>query len=351
MTQTPSFDFPPSPWSGSSALPAIELMLKALRDCNSGPTAPPNPVPWMLWRDTSVAPAVLRVRNAANTAWPSLLAELGISGVGAETIPDTTDLNAITRGGTYQYPVSATGNPLAGSSGTLLHLPTSATTFAQQVAWPLLTNRMFIRQEHSGVWQPWVEVLAVNSSGNLGLGGASTGQRLYVNSGAIDEVARFEGTGNPFISLFDSGARQFFISSDSAAVILAAEASKSFQVTVGGLSRLLIDTAGQIFVSNPTQLIAHLNSAVNANDIGSYIFAQTTGADVARGGLAAGSTLQSCSAASRNLQETNTAGQTFSNVEGSLTGTWRCMGTMDFDFTRSGNGPTAGGATLWLRIA
>jgi hypothetical protein len=84
--------------------------------------------------------------------------------------------------------------------------------------------------------------------------------------------------------------------------------------------------------------------------VGTYIFAQGSTADVSRGGTIAGSSLLSCSAASRNIEETNTAGKTFSASAGGLAGTWRCMGTYDYAFTRT-TGPTAGGATLWLRIS
>lgn len=99
-----------------------------------------------------------------------------------------------------------------------------------------------------------------------------------------------------------------------------------------------------------TTTVLNATAAATAGAVGTYVFAQTTGADAARNSTVAGSTLQSCSALSRNLAETNTAGVTFSNSEASLAGTWRCMGTYDFDFSRT-SGPTGGGATLWLRIS
>lgn len=99
-----------------------------------------------------------------------------------------------------------------------------------------------------------------------------------------------------------------------------------------------------------TTTVLNATAAATAGAVGTYIFAQTTGADALRNTTVAGSTLQSCSALSRNLAETNTAGVTFSNSEASLAGTWRCMGTYDYEFTRT-TGPTGGGATLWLRIS
>lgn len=82
MTQVPNFNFPGSPWGGAAALPAIRDMIHALRDDNDGPSSPPNPVPFMRWRDTSVTPSVLRVRNAANSAWVTFLTDIGATAIG-----------------------------------------------------------------------------------------------------------------------------------------------------------------------------------------------------------------------------------------------------------------------------
>lgn len=64
---------------GLSVLNALTALAQAIRDDNAGPTAPPNPVPGMRWRDTSVSPPVLRVRNAGNSAWDTFLNMLGVS--------------------------------------------------------------------------------------------------------------------------------------------------------------------------------------------------------------------------------------------------------------------------------
>jgi hypothetical protein len=51
--------------AGIFSNPDYDLM----RATRAGPTAPPSPVPGMMWFDTSVSPAVLRIRGVANTAW------------------------------------------------------------------------------------------------------------------------------------------------------------------------------------------------------------------------------------------------------------------------------------------
>ena len=89
------------------------------------------------------------------------------------------------------------------------------------------------------------ERMRIDSSGNVGVGTAPS-VRLHVSSGANDEVARFEGTGNPYISLYDSGVRQAYLFAGAAQVILAAEASKPLTLEAGGAERVRIGTAGQI---------------------------------------------------------------------------------------------------------
>ena len=53
-----------------------------------------------------------------------------------------------------------------------------------------------------------VESMRIDASGNVGIGTSSPANRLTVNSGATDEVARFEGTGSPYIAWYRSGVRQ-----------------------------------------------------------------------------------------------------------------------------------------------
>jgi len=59
-------------------------------------------------------------------------------------------------------------------------------------------------------WANAAERVRIDSSGNVGIGTTNPSSKLHVSSGAIDEVARFEGTGQPYISLYDSGVREFF---------------------------------------------------------------------------------------------------------------------------------------------
>lgn len=46
-----------------------QAALQALASMNAGPVEPVTPYAYMLWFDTGVVPALMRQRNAANTAW------------------------------------------------------------------------------------------------------------------------------------------------------------------------------------------------------------------------------------------------------------------------------------------
>lgn len=84
-----------------------------------------------------------------------------------------------------------------------------------------------------------------------------------------------------------------------------------------------------------------------AGAVGTYCFAVGT-ADAAFGASVAGSTLTPTSAAYKTGGGTNGSGAM--DVGAALSGTWRAMGTFDFNMSTSGT-VNWYGATLWLRIA
>ena len=59
--------------SGLAVRTKVNEVLAALQSANAGATAPPDTRPGMLWFDTSLSPAVLKVRNANDDAWQELL--------------------------------------------------------------------------------------------------------------------------------------------------------------------------------------------------------------------------------------------------------------------------------------
>jgi len=99
------------------------------------------------------------------------------------------------------------------------------------------------------------ERMRITYTGNVGIGTTSPAVRLHVSSGASNEVARFEGTNTPYISIYDTGVRQaYWIASTS--IILRTENSKdldigtlnpnAFLFTTNNTERMRIDSSGNV---------------------------------------------------------------------------------------------------------
>lgn len=56
----------------TEALAYFQALVQALATQNSGASEPVETFPYMIWMDTGASPAVIRQRNAADTAWLSL---------------------------------------------------------------------------------------------------------------------------------------------------------------------------------------------------------------------------------------------------------------------------------------
>ncbi|MFO1202994.1 MAG: hypothetical protein U1E58_10210 [Tabrizicola sp.] len=98
----------------------------------------------------------------------------------------------------------------------------------------------------------------------------------------------------------------------------------------------------------PRVLFAALDDAFKtAGGVGTYVFARRA-TDANFGDNVAGSSLTPTSGAMSVPVSSGTAA-TF-NQGAALSGTWKCMGTMDAAATFGGGGSMLG-ATLWLRIA
>lgn len=67
---------------GAAVRAAMNGIFGAIQTSSSGAAAPSPTAPGMVWLDTSGSPAVLKIRNAANTAWTAVVAET----VGAKTV-------------------------------------------------------------------------------------------------------------------------------------------------------------------------------------------------------------------------------------------------------------------------
>jgi hypothetical protein len=88
----------------------------------------------------------------------------------------------------------------------------------------------------------------LDSAGNVGIGTASPAVRLHVNSGATDEVARFEGTGTPYISLYDSGTRDFYIVDDTGTISIWGQANKDMAFATNNTEKMRITSTGNVSI-------------------------------------------------------------------------------------------------------
>lgn len=115
---------------GLTVLNDLTATFAAVRDDNAGGTAPPNPVPGMRWRDTSSSPAVLRIRNDANSDWVAFPSSIGGTSKGIELFTAASEAAARTSISAPAIPNSGgVGHwiPLSPAAGVGLQLPAGGT--------------------------------------------------------------------------------------------------------------------------------------------------------------------------------------------------------------------------------
>ena len=85
-----------------------------------------------------------------------------------------------------------------------------------------------------------------DSAGAVGIGTASPGTKLHISSGATDEVLRLEGTGSPYLSVYDSGTRQFFLQSAGNTLNFYAENDNTIAFFTSGTRAVDIDSSQRV---------------------------------------------------------------------------------------------------------
>lgn len=119
--------------------------------------------------------------------------------------------------------------------------------------------------------------ITIDTSQNVGIGTATVGTRLHVYSGATDEVTRFESTGNPYISLYDTGVRQGYLYSNTSSVELVAENSKPLYLqgateirlrTNTTTDRVIINSGGVVGINYTPPVTTAVTKLMVSGDIG-----------------------------------------------------------------------------------
>jgi hypothetical protein len=96
------------------------------------------------------------------------------------------------------------------------------------------------------------ERMRITSAGRVGIGTSAPQVSLHVYSGATDEVARFEGTGTPYISLYDTNVRQLYLYASDTNVDIMVPVNKSLAFGTSNTERARIDSSGRLLVGTTT---------------------------------------------------------------------------------------------------
>lgn len=202
-------------------------------------TPPASPAARMLWRDTSVSPSRLYLRNDGNTAW--ILFDPVYSGVSGGVSIDIADLNAHATAGNFRSASGATGNPLGGEGFRFQHLPGADANSATQMAVGVTSGRTFLRNRTAGTWGNWTELF------NLALGGQlAAGVTAANDADGTFSTGTYTPTpvGGNFKSISNAGA--FTLAAPTEAglynlVIEVTNASGAGAITFSGFARVTGD--------------------------------------------------------------------------------------------------------------
>ena len=234
---SPQADYIVANGTGAAVRSDINGQLAAIVSNNSGATEPGTMYAYQWWADTTTG--LLKIRNAANSAWISLRELDGTLTIedGTAAAPGlafTSDLNtgllrvgadqlAITTGGTSRLAVSTT----AVSSTLAVDVPLGA------VATPSLT---FTGDLNTGVFSPGADQVAITTGGT---------QRLNADTAAITStlpvVHPLGAVGTPSITF--TGDLNTGIWSPAADTIAFSE---------GGAEAMRIDSSGRLLVGTST---------------------------------------------------------------------------------------------------
>ena len=126
--------------SGANFRSELNSVLAAVSSTNSGSTAPTTMYAYMMWVDTGVSPALLKLRNGANNAWITLgdvtVANLGLATLASPTLTGTPlSTTAAVDTNTTQIATTAYVLAQAGSATPLLNGTAAvgtSTRFARQ---------------------------------------------------------------------------------------------------------------------------------------------------------------------------------------------------------------------------
>ena len=141
--------------SGSGTLSAdrstINSNFAALQNLFASASAPASPVAFQLWLDTSTTPDSLKMRNAANSAWVTILADVTSEGGGLLTVAGGTLTGNVSGGGTVKLTNLASGSS-SGDSITYGQVTARIHTEVVQLGTLSASDNKYLAVAGTGTW-------------------------------------------------------------------------------------------------------------------------------------------------------------------------------------------------------
>ena len=233
--------------SGANFRTELNAILAAIVSQNSGSTAPATTYAYQWWIDNGVAPALLKIRNAANDAWITVgdvtVANLGL--LSAATAASTyAPLASPTFTGTVTIPGGASiSGYLTTATAASTYLPLAGGTLTGDVTINAQGDLRFADLDSSN----WVALqapgsIATNYTLTLPAADGTANQALYTNgSGVLGWASYLLLSGGTLSGSVTFASGQVYPqipanSKTAAYTLVAGDAGKHISITTGGVT-------------------------------------------------------------------------------------------------------------------
>lgn len=244
--------------SGAAVRADLNNALAAIASNNSSATEPTTTYAYQWWADTGSSPTVMKLRNAANSAWITLFQldgewslipfENGTAAAPSIYFKDSGTDTGIFSPGTDQVGISAGGT-------SRFEVSTSATTSTLPVVHPLgavgTPSITFTGDLNTGIWSPAADTVAVSTNGTRAIT-IDSSQRLGIGSTSPDTLLHIRGSGSPGIHITEvgggSGSGNLYMNNNICWLNADSSGSSLAFACGGGSEKARITAQGQLLV-------------------------------------------------------------------------------------------------------
>ena len=267
--------------SGAAVRADLNNALAAIASNNSSSTEPTTTYAYQWWADTGSSPTVMKLRNAANSAWITLFQldgewslipfENGTAAAPSIYFKDSGTDTGIFSPGTDQVGISAGGT-------SRFEISTSATTSTLPVVHPLgavaTPSITFTGDLNTGIWSPAADTVAASTGGSERLRITSTGA---VGIGTTSPSTALDVSGELTFSAGGAGWRSAAIKGIDEGGSFRGGMAFYTHPTAGSAGapseRARIDSSGRLLVGT-TSYTGEASLAIKASSAGSGTQAQ-----------------------------------------------------------------------------